>query len=161
MKIEKAVISEVVQTIGSLISIFVFFTGFSSIPGLLGGVPLDTNIVGFTNFSVLPVDLQIGFILIGVPIFNLINAWFTISIAKIVLYFLAEIRVEMCDSPIIIIVLLLVLLPITIGINIIFLAVLFENIMSNLSIAIGIVSVITTSCFVFFWMDNNANNYIN
>ena len=136
----------------SIVTLFAFFSGFSSIPSLLGVAPPESITVGI--LPLLKLEIKIALALVAVPLFNMIDIWFTISMASIFELLHELFDIEMYYTGVIIY--FLVFLPMIAGINILFLIFLFGTALSCYAIALGLASFITTATCLFVWSKDRA-----
>jgi hypothetical protein len=124
--------SDTLQTISALVTIFIFLSGVSSIPGVFGGAPRD---------ALLRTDV----------LNSLFNSWLAIASGRLMLLFAEKMDIGNHDA-VYWAILLLVLLPMVVWANMLFLVTLFGDALRAQSLAVGACSIATTFIFTFNWL---------
>jgi len=145
------------QVLGATATLIIFLTGYSSLPAMLGiEYPNEQH-----TKAVLPtfnLQVQIALVLIGAPLFNFIDTWLAISLSKLLVRFLSGLGID-CSrsssrfSPVYYVTGIAILVPVIVGINMLFLVILFGNYVHPAAIILGVVSIAATAIYYFFWFN--------
>ena len=110
---------EVIHVVASLVTIGVFLTGYAALPTLLGTEPstptpsppegtgglfgseppTSTPPLSTGVLSSLSPQLKVAVVLVGAPLFNFIDTWFGISVAKMCAFFLVRLGIPIIGAP--------------------------------------------------------------
>jgi hypothetical protein len=143
------------QVLGATATLIIFFTGYSSLPAMFGRKHLvEQNIK-----AVLPTfdpQVQVALILIGAPLFNFIDTWLAISLSKLIARFFSGLGINCLRSssnfsPVYYVTGITILVPVIVGINMLFLVILFGSYLKLAPILLGILSITATAIYYFFW----------
>ena len=144
-----------IQVIGACVTLFIFLTGYSSLPAIF----VDDKNVGQLSIAILPNfdwQIQTALILVGIPLFNFVDTWLAISLSKLIVYFLTRLQIDCYRfdtrfSPTYYVSGMLIVLPVLIGINMLLMIVLFGNIMQFWPLLLGTLSIAATAIYYIFW----------
>lgn len=142
---------DILHILASLVTLFAFITGLSSLPSVFGVSSGNTTL----SFGVLPqfdIQVRVALLLVGLPIFNIADTWLAISLGRVFIAFFEHFNIE--GESAYWALLLAVLLPLIVGMNLFFLSVLFGSVVSFSPIVLGVISVVTTAIFVWNWADS-------
>ena len=147
---------ESLQTVASMVTVIAFLSGISSVPALFGAQPaaplLTTDIL-----ADLKIQLQYALVLFLAPIFNIVDTWLTIAAGELMLLFVQKLSIGEHDL-IYWSILLLVLLPMVVGLNMLFVVILFGDAFQAVPMTIGSISILTTVVFTFSWLITKLNH---
>ncbi|HEX4960919.1 MAG TPA: hypothetical protein VF173_08780 [Thermoanaerobaculia bacterium] len=139
---------ELLQTIASIASVLGFLISLATLPPLLGASrPSGSNVLHALNDS-----SKAAVLLISFPIFEILNVFLVISIARIAVSVLRRCGVELDTDLGAWCLLLLVLLPVVLGTNLLFMIVLFGDPFTPLPLVCIAGSVLMTMYFAFRWL---------
>jgi len=148
---------ELIHTFASALGIFTFFSGMTTIPYVLAKKEVVTTVGLVSSFD----STAIKMILVAIlcPIFNCFYFWIITSIAILILRFLS--KYDLGDSLTLSLVFHgLIMLPLILGINLLFLMILFNN-FSWYSILIGIINLMTAVALFSYWSKHHSYQYTN
>ena len=166
MKLKK----DIIHLIASFITISVFLFGYYSLPEIFSQENSNeaNSLVGSFD-SVITVSL----ILIGFPLFNFIDTWMIISLMRLIVTFLHLVGINVCETkkrsyikfgnviyiepgtPIefnFYVIGVLALLPVVIGLNLLFVEVIFGGFTSFWSYVMFICSILITAYYYWIWI---------
>ncbi len=142
--------AELLQTIAAIASVLGFLISLASLPPWLGAPrPSQT---GSSVLRVLNEPSGAAVLFISFPIFEILNVFLVISIARIAVSVLRRCGVELDTDLGVWCLLLLVLLPVALGTNLLFMIVLFGDPFTPLPLLCIAGSVLMTLYFAFGWL---------
>ena len=144
---------DLLQTLSALVTVFGFATGFSSLPAFLTGArpsaPLNLDILRTLG----PLG-RVALALLGTPIFSVLTTFLVISLARTVISLLGKFGAEPHGDVTAWTLMALILLPVAVGANLIFMVILFGNTVNAFALLCVAGSVLATGIFVFRWLLN-------
>jgi hypothetical protein len=139
---------ELLQTIAAIASVLGFLISLATLPPLLGASrPSSSNVLHALNDS-----SKMAVLLISFPIFEVLNVFLVIAIARIALSVLDRCGVELDTDLGAWCLLLLVLLPVALGTNLLFMIILFGDPFTPLPACFAAGGVLMTMYFAFLWL---------
>jgi hypothetical protein len=141
---------ELLQTIAAIASILGFLVGLANLPPLLGA-PQPAGVLRVLNEHSKPAVLLISF-----PIFEILDVFLVISIARIAISALRRCGVHVDTDLGVLCLLVLVQLPVALGTNLMFMIVLFGDPFSPLPLLCIACSLLMTLYFAFRWLQQTV-----
>lgn len=145
----KSSIYSYIQLIGSVVTLLVFITGYTSLPALFG-YEQPKQVLSTGVLSVFNTESKIALVLVSTPIFVVLGTWMILSITKLSFMFFRYLSIDLDDGLIPLIFGFLVILPATIGINLLFVLLLFGTPLSFYSILVGALCIVMIFMIYFF-----------
>lgn len=142
--------AELLQPAAAVASILGFLIGLAGLPSLLGAprpTPIGPNVLRALDGPSGAAVLFLGF-----PIFEILDVFLVLSIARIAVSVLRRCGVELDTDLGALCLLLLVLLPVALGTNLLFMIVLFGNPFAALPLLFIVGSILMTLYFAFRWL---------
>lgn len=141
---------EILQTLASIASILGLIVGLASLPPWLGAS--QPAPAGSSVLRVLSEPAKTAVLLVSFPIFAILNVFLVLSTARISVSVLRRCGVELDTDLGVWCLLLLVLLPVTLGTSLLFMIVLFGNPFTPCPILLITGSILMTMYFAFRWL---------
>jgi hypothetical protein len=142
---------DILQTVSGIASVLSFLIGLTALPPFLGAAPQPAPIRSDV-LRLLSGPGQTALLLFSFPIFEILNTFSVISMAKIAVSLLRRCGVEFDSDLAVWCLLLLVLLPVAMGANLVFVIILFGEAFAPLPLACIAGSVLMTTYFAFRWL---------
>jgi hypothetical protein len=142
--------AELLQAIAAIASILGFLISLANLPSLLGP-PQPSGVLRVLTEHSGPAVLLISF-----PIFEILDVFLVISIARIAISVLHRCGVDIDTDLGVWCLLVLVQLPVALGTNLLFMIVLFGNPISALPLVCMAGSLLMTLYFAFRWLQKTV-----